>query len=264
MEEDTTSDYDNSHRAFLQAFMGCAVMTFEQAKPILAAILTAQEQRETLPNDITEAGFSNYVATCNNAISRFDFEIRSTLSQHDRTRVWALVNTTSDAITQLATTHSADEINYVKRVLDAMFETHNTRRREIMAIRSKEAINLHRPSRNRESGAASNGVNTQNGGEAPTGQGLSMSQAERVLDGLVEEGWFERSGAGFYSLSPRALMELRQWLIETYNEPPGDDEDEDDQIRQDRIKLCQACKEIVTIVSYVQAEEDWGCKGLHE
>lgn len=38
---DTSSAYDNSHRAFLQAFLARSVLTFQDAKPILAAILTA-------------------------------------------------------------------------------------------------------------------------------------------------------------------------------------------------------------------------------
>jgi hypothetical protein len=34
--------YNNSHRAFLQAFMARSTLTFYQAKPIVAAVLTAQ------------------------------------------------------------------------------------------------------------------------------------------------------------------------------------------------------------------------------
>ena len=72
-----------------------------------------------------------------------------------------------------------------------------------------------------------------------------MGQAEKMLKTLVEEGWFERSKKGFYSLSPRALMELRGWLIETYNDL---DDDEDDEDRVLKVKLCFACKEIITQV----------------
>ena len=84
--------------------------------------------------------------------------------------------------------------------------------------------------------------------QASASQGLTKSEAERVLASLVAEGWFELSKGGYYSLSPRALMELRGWLIETYNEGEEEEGSEDEE-RVDRIKLCQACKEIVTIVS---------------
>ena len=71
-----------------------------------------------------------------------------------------------------------------------------------------------------------------------------MMQAEKMLKSLVEEGWFEKSKKGFYSLSPRALMELRGWLTETYN-----DDDDDDDERVLKVKLCFACKEIITVVN---------------
>lgn len=51
MEESDFGDsgaYDNSHRAFLQAFFARSVLTFEEAKPILAAILTARGASVTL------------------------------------------------------------------------------------------------------------------------------------------------------------------------------------------------------------------------
>lgn len=76
-----------------------------------------------------------------------------------------------------------------------------------------------------------------------------MGQAEKMLKSLVEEGWFEKSQKGYYSLSPRALMELRGWLQETYNEV---EEDEDEATAPKRIKRCFACKEIITTVSKLQ------------
>ena len=58
-----------------------------------------------------------------------------------------------------------------------------------------------------------------------------MSQAEKVLALMVEQGWFELSERGYYTLSPRALMELRGWLIDTYNDQAqaeGSDEEEEE------------------------------------
>lgn len=259
MAED--EDYNNTHRAFLQVFLAKGTLTFEEAKPILANIQTANgrtfqpleppretsiddadnNERETLPNDITEPDFNNYITTLNSAISPFDLEIRSSLSQHDRIRIFALVNTTSDAITQLATIHSADEISFLKRVLDAMFETYNTGREEVMAITSLQALKLSRPPVQALQ-ATQDGEMTQ----GAASQGLTKREAEDMLQSLVAEGWFELSRKGYYSLSPRALMELRGWLIETYNEVDEEDEDEEN---VDRIKMCHACREIVTVVS---------------
>ena len=241
-DEDDGVEYGNVHRAFLQALLARQTIAFEEAKPLLAAIQSAATpDRPTLPEDVSNADFDNYVHALNSHISPFDFEIRSTLHQSSKERVYALVNTTSDALTQMATIHSADEIAFVKRVLDAMFDTYNTQRAEIMAVTSMQALRLAKPpsdGNRRESGAQSQAANA----------GLTMSQAERAMDSLVAEGWFELSTHGFYSLSPRALMELRGWLLDTYNDQPDDDEeDEEEEELHTKIKFCQACKEIVTI-----------------
>ena len=41
MSGDDDEQYNDSNRAFLQAFIARSVLTYEQAKPILAAIFTA-------------------------------------------------------------------------------------------------------------------------------------------------------------------------------------------------------------------------------
>ena len=113
------------------------------------------ETEHVSPTDITEEDFSSYIAAANTAVSPFDLEIRSTLRQiqadGDDTivrpeRVYALVNTTSDPLTQLATTYTADEIAFVKRLLDAMFETHNTMISEAMVVSGMQAMQLARVS----------------------------------------------------------------------------------------------------------------------
>jgi hypothetical protein len=182
------------------------------------------------------------VNAANTAISPFDFEIRSTYHQISRKRIFALVNATEDPIIQLATSHTADEISYLKRVLDGMFETYNTPRHEIMAITSMQAVRLCKAPTEapRET---QNGSATQGSG----GQSLKMAQAEKMLKSLVDEGWFEKSPKGFYSLSPRGLMELRGWLLDTYNDAEDGEDDESERLM--RIKRCLACKEIITSVS---------------
>ncbi|KAL8897959.1 MAG: hypothetical protein Q9192_002328 [Flavoplaca navasiana] len=236
--------WNDSNRAFLQAFMARSNLTLDEAKPLLAAIQTTYERKETLAEDITEADLNAHIAAANTRISPFDLEIRSTFHQTTRNRVYALVNSTSDPIIQLATIHTAEEISFLKRVLDAIFETYNTPRNEVMAITSMQAVRLHKAPESRRR-------DTQDGSatQGSTAQGLKMVEAEKMLRTLVDEGWFEKSKKGYYTLSPRALMELRGWLIETYNDVDDDDEDDEDDNdeRPPRIKQCVACKEIVTV-----------------
>lgn len=44
------SDYNDSNRAFLQAFLVRGSLTFEDAKPILAAIFSVQGSLTLVPN----------------------------------------------------------------------------------------------------------------------------------------------------------------------------------------------------------------------
>lgn len=246
-----TPSSSNSNRAFLQAFLARNTLTYETSKPLLAAIFSASEGQEVLPNDITQDDFASYVSAANTALSPLDLEIRSTFHQVSRDRVYALVNATSDEGIKLATGYSVEEIAFVKRVLDAMFEGgNNSWKREAMCVGSMDALRLNK---------------VTGGGQTPgaASVGLSMRDAESVMANLVDEGWLEKSTKGFYSLSPRALMELRGWLVDTYNEPEGEGEDEQEREgRHVKIKFCSACKEIITVG---QRCKDLKCGGrLHD
>lgn len=228
-------EYANKHRAFLQALSSRQTITWEEAKPIIAAIETCENpERATTTEDVDQTDFESYIYTINNEISPFDYEIRNSLHQVSKERVYALVNTTSDALTQMSTVHTADEIAFVKRVLDAMFDTHNTQQAEVMAVTSMQALKLAKDPSRRE-------TQTQS-----AQSGLTMVQAEKILSDMVAEGWFELSQRGYYSLSPRALMELRSWLVHTYNEAPEEDEEDDEELHE-KIKNCKLCRDIVTI-----------------
>ena len=237
----------DANRAFLQAFLAHSTLTYETSKPILASIFSAAEGREVLPNDVTQDDFASYISAANTALSPLDLEIRSTFHQSTRERIYALINLSSDEGIKLATSYTAEEIAFVKRVLDAMFEgTNNSWKREAMCVSTMDALRLNKPS----------------GGQTQT-QGLTMRDAENVMANLVDEGWLEKSAKGFYSLSPRALMELRGWLVDTYNEPDGELEDEQERDgRHVKIKFCNACKEVITVG---QRCSDLRCGGrLHD
>ena len=58
MSRDTEGDvgYNNSNRAFLQAFIARSALTFEEAQPMLAAILTVHGKESRVPcEDIERA-----------------------------------------------------------------------------------------------------------------------------------------------------------------------------------------------------------------
>lgn len=233
-------EYDDRNRAFLQAFISRGSLNFKDGQDILAAILSAADPRSNpiRPDSITRDVFNNYVQTAHEALLPLDMDIRSTQHQKTRERVWALVNVEGDPATQMATIHSPDEIAFINRLLDLMFETQNTARMEVMAVDGNQAVKVSKPPRpGRESNA--NGEETQTQAD----KGLRHSEVLTLLENLLAEGWLEKSRAGFYSLTPRALMELKTWLVETYNENDGGNGAEQWQ----PIKFCEFCKEIVTV-----------------
>ncbi|KAL2264358.1 hypothetical protein VTK26DRAFT_5784 [Humicola hyalothermophila] len=244
-EPPVPAGYSDAHRAFLQAFMARGTLTFPEAQRLLAAIKSASTGEATDPQSITMTEFENFVRTAREAVEPLDFDIRNTRDQvrGGGPRVWAFVNAHSDPATQMSTTRSAEEVAYIKRLLDAMFETYNTPRMEVMAVDEGQALRVSRPARPRESGVAGNDEAEGDGDAATASQaanrGLKHSEVLSLLSSLVAEGWLEKSRDGFYSLTPRSLMELWGWLVATYNDPDSDTE-------WQRIKFCEACKEIVT------------------
>lgn len=204
-------------------------------KPFLPFLLslTPSSGRETAPDKVTFDDFDSYLSAAAEKISPFDYEIRSTLHQITKERVHAIVNATSDPITQIATARTTEEMFYVRRIIDAMFETYNTRRREVMGVTSMQALE-----RKVTKGVASRQSldNSQT-----VDKGVTNDQAEKTLNGLVAEGWFERSKEGWYTLSPRALLELQTWLVNEYNDEDAEGDD------WQRIKFCEACKGMITV-----------------
>ncbi|ATY63827.1 DNA repair [Cordyceps militaris] len=239
MEVDVGSRYNHANRAFLQAMISRSSMTFRESRPVIAAILNADNDGDQVrPEQITEEAFEKFMATAREAASLFDYEIRRTQHQITKERVYAFVNTSSDPQTQLATTFSHDELAFVKRALEAMFDKYNKPRMEVIALTGMQAVKLARPNR-RESAVPRNedeGTQTQT-----ADKGLKHSEVEIALENLVGGGWFEKSREGFYSLTPRALLELRPWLLGTFNDPDAGEGE------WQRIKFCEACKDIVTV-----------------
>ncbi|KAL5372079.1 hypothetical protein PMIN06_010686 [Paraphaeosphaeria minitans] len=253
--------YDDAHRAFLQAFFSHSVFTLDTLRPVVALILSAQDPtRPRLLGDITEPTVASLVQNTNAAISPFDYEIRSARDQTTNDRTYALVNTSSDTFTQLATSFTPDEIAYVKRLLDAMFEENNTRTREILAVKQMRANQLAKaPARSRPSqiqGQPATQLEDDDDDDDDAAAAAAAAQPEanvksighaesqRVLQTLVAQGFFQLSPSHYYALAPRGLLELRNYLKETYNEMPADDEDDEPTIR---VRDCEGCQEIVTI-----------------
>ncbi|KAF2791329.1 hypothetical protein K505DRAFT_280960 [Melanomma pulvis-pyrius CBS 109.77] len=238
--------YNHAHRAFLQAFLSRSVMTVDEIKPVIAAVMSAKNpNRPRLEGDITAPDITSMLRVINLRLTPLDYEIRSTRDQRTKTLTYALVNTTSDPLTQLATTFTSDEIAYVKRVLDRMFIDNNTRNASLMAVTSMQAAQLAKVSRSRQSQVNGGREDAEGASQMEASvKGISMPEAETVLGQLIAQQFFQKSRGGYFSLAPRGLMELRSYLKETYNEPADEENGIAEKIR---IRDCEGCREIVTV-----------------
>ncbi|KAK4214392.1 Nse1 non-SMC component of SMC5-6 complex-domain-containing protein [Rhypophila decipiens] len=232
--------YNETNRAFLQALMARGSLTFSEGQKLVAEILPAQQGGDHInPRAITQDDFGKLIQTAREAVEPLDYDIRNMRHQGNGERVWAFINAHSDPATQMGTTRSPEEVSFIKRLLDAMFEEYNTVRMEVMAVDEGQALKVSRP-RRRQSGINGTALEDEEiNSQGTPDRGLKHSEVLSLLSSLVAEGWLEKSRDGFYSLSPRSLMELWSWLVATYNDPDEDGE-------WQHIKFCEACKEIVT------------------
>ncbi|CCG84163.1 protein of unknown function [Taphrina deformans PYCC 5710] len=196
-------------QCLLQTFFAQNALTETNLRAVIAELLHNGDRDE-----VTRQVIDDTIAEINNDISELDFELRRTVDQTDGRNIWVLCNTTSDHLTQLATSHSQNEIAYFKALLNYIFITNNTRRAETLAVARMDAV--------REASAV----------------GLSKLSAENALKQFVEESWLQQSAQGYLTLTARTLMELQGYLKETYNENDDDLE---------AIKSCYACQEFLTM-----------------
>jgi len=75
--------------------------------------------------------------------------------------------------------------------------------------------------------------------------GLTKTAGEAAVEAFIREGWLEKSRAGFITLSERGLLELKEYVLEMFNDM---DEESEGNGRTDKIRTCLVCQEIVTKV----------------
>jgi hypothetical protein len=111
----------------------------------------------------------------------------------------------------------------MRTLLIAIFDTSNSVHEEVFAVRSTEASNLC--SRN--------------------GHGLTKTAGEAAIQAFIREGWLEKSRNGFITVTERALLELKGYVMEMFNDI---DDDGEEGGRVDKMRTCNGCQEIVTKV----------------
>ncbi|CDW97429.1 hypothetical protein [Sporisorium scitamineum] len=140
-------------------------------------------------------------------LSMLDLEIRQFRDQQSGQHVLALVNTKADKLIQGATRYTANEIAFIKKLVEEIFKA----RREAYSIPSLEAVRLGSKLRTH----------------------LTRDATEELLKNLVDHRWIDYSSDGIYTLSTRSLLELRNYLQNEFGE--------------EHYHTCTHCKDLVTL-----------------
>src|SRR5579862_150303 len=202
-----THDLDDLDAALLQTIIAKRVIVLDDALkiletladvtgphpfiPIVSSIYMVETQVQADQDSLEEA-----ISRINHALSDFDYEIRKTFDQSTGNPVWAIVNTTSDSLTQLATIHTPSEIGYFRTLLTAIFDTSNSIHEEVFAVKSTDASNL----------------------SSAQGVGMTKTAAEAAMHNFIREGWLKKSRNGFITITERGLLELKEYLMEMFND----------------------------------------------
>ncbi|KAF8970774.1 hypothetical protein BGZ46_010387 [Entomortierella lignicola] len=155
--------------------------------------------------------FVDFVGQLNEGLNSVELEFRRAQDEVSGVPVMALTNTNGQKIAQVATGYNPTELEYFKHLLDAIVMADD----EMFCVSSTAALHEAGRLKNKENKPLS----------------LTKREAEILLDRFVADKWFIKSRAGAYSLSMRSLLELQNFLKETYG---------------DQIQECTLCMEIIT------------------
>jgi hypothetical protein len=132
--------------------------------------------------------------------------------------VYALVNTAEDEFAKLATCFSARELAFIRKCISLVVENE-------FEVSEGELL--------REARFLGN-----------EGKDLNSKEAETVLNTLCEDGWLMRTQRDGIILSPRMILELEQYLEESY---------------EGLVLKCARCERIVTKGYRCSNDECFNC-----
>ncbi|KAI8331882.1 hypothetical protein BC941DRAFT_455934 [Chlamydoabsidia padenii] len=135
--------------------------------------------------------FALFVGQINHRINDYDMALRRSHDQQTGQAVIAFVNTKPDDVAQLATRYDANQIGYLRKLIELIVMADD----ETFSVRSLVAIQL---------GQRMEPV-------------MTSKAIEEFLDQLVSDQWLVLS-RGAFGLSTRTLLELAGYLKEQYAE----------------------------------------------
>ncbi|CAK9785351.1 hypothetical protein CC85DRAFT_284575 [Cutaneotrichosporon oleaginosum] len=195
------------HRAFNQMLLSRRAMTddrlLEMYRRTIKAV-QASDQDFQPTHRSNEQGLNAFLEELTSLLEPLGLGLKRGADETSGRKWTALVNTEgAGEIAQQATDLSPLEISYVRAVIEAIVESYPAN-----SVGSRHAVGL---------------VKDLNGQ-------MTQSAAQALLKALVARGWLATSERGRYSLAPRAMLELADYLRGEYD---------------DYVRVCRRCNRIV-------------------
>ncbi|KAJ3405111.1 hypothetical protein CcCBS67573_g01087 [Chytriomyces confervae] len=146
---------------------------------------------------------SAFASSLNEHLALLDLELASIADPDTGVLFWALVNTSADQVSQLATSRTANDIAFIKRLIQLIMTADD----DVYQISMHDALR-----------------------ESKLGK-FTLAESEALIESLVDNGWFSKNENGWLTLGLRALMELKSYLRQEFEES---------------VQFCSVCKEIIT------------------
>ncbi|XP_028843342.1 non-structural maintenance of chromosomes element 1 homolog [Denticeps clupeoides] len=184
----------DSHRRFLQAIMSLGIVDESQANALHRSCC---EQHGV---NYDQRSLDDFIGAINVQLQPVFIQIRTGNSEEDGFQYRALVNMAETDVTRLSSDYAENELELFRKTMDLIVES--------------------------ESGSASS-MDILNSADTLLTRKLKKKEAELVLQKFVQDKWLNEKH-GSYSLSTRCIIEMDQYLRNTYQD----------------LKVCHVCNNI--------------------
>lgn len=191
------------------------------------------ELDDPLPS-VTLSSLSTVLDSITKRLEPLSFDIVESKDMDDGSVLFTFVNKKALGSIQLSTKYSQNEIQLVKHAIDTIFSSRNVSQNETtdengnLTNHVKYQVPYMKMVRSIRNGPS------EDDEDVPQFNKLTLDEAELFLRDLECYGWLERYD-GNYTLATRGLVELKNYLIDTYGLYP-----------EGTISRCHGCADILT------------------
>lgn len=172
----------DSHRLFLQSFMSHGILASKDVRKLYEQ--ACERFNET--SDISR--LAEFVNTINTKIRPLHLQIKKAINEVTAAQYYGLVNTAESDITRLSSTYSVNELEFFKKITEAIVDADEG------VVSSIDALNL----------------------TSQLDKKMLKKDAEELLSQFERDNWLEISRKGEIALSTRAILELDQYIQDQY------------------------------------------------